>query len=64
MDINELRSVVTVISLLTFLGIVWWAFGVKGNKQRFEEAANLPFADEEAERIELGLPRNEQRNAS
>jgi cytochrome c oxidase cbb3-type subunit 4 len=55
---------VTVISLLTFLGIVWWAFGVKGNKQRFEEAANLPFADEEAERIELGLPRNEQRNAS
>jgi cytochrome c oxidase cbb3-type subunit 4 len=64
MDINELRSVVTVVSLLTFLGIVWWAFGVKGNKQRFEEAANLPFADEEAERIELGLPRNEQRNAS
>lgn len=64
MDINELRSVMTVVSLLTFLGIVWWAFGVKGNKQRFEEAANLPFADEEAERIELGLPRNEQRNAS
>ena len=64
MDINELRSVVTVVSLLTFLGIVWWAFGVKGNKQRFEEAANLPFADEEAERIELGLPRNEKRNAS
>ena len=54
----------TVVSLLTFLGIVWWAFGIKGNKQRFEEAANLPFADEEAERIELGLPRNEQRNAS
>jgi cytochrome c oxidase cbb3-type subunit 4 len=64
MDINELRSVMTVVSLLTFLGIVWWAFGIKGNKQRFEEAANLPFADEEAERIELGLPRNEQRNAS
>ena len=61
MDINDLRSVMTVISLLTFLGIVWWAYGVKGNKQRFEEAANLPFADERADRAELGLSRNEQR---
>ena len=64
MDINDLRSIMTVVSLLTFLGIVWWAFGVKGNKQRFEEAANLPFADEEAERLELGLPRKEERKAS
>jgi cytochrome c oxidase cbb3-type subunit 4 len=64
MDINDLRSATTVISLLTFLGIVWWAYGVKGNKQRFEEAANLPFADEGADRAELGLPRNEQRKTS
>jgi cytochrome c oxidase cbb3-type subunit 4 len=64
MDINDLRSLMTVVSLLTFLGIVWWAFGVKGNKERFEQAANLPFADEEADRVECGLPRNEQRNAS
>jgi len=65
MDINDLRSIVTVVSLLTFLGIVWWAYGVKSNKQRFEEAANLPFADVEAERAELGLPScNEQRKTS
>jgi cytochrome c oxidase cbb3-type subunit 4 len=64
MDINDLRSIMTVVSLLTFLGIVWWAFGVKGNKQRFDEAANLPFTDDDAERAELGLPRNEQRKAS
>jgi cytochrome c oxidase cbb3-type subunit 4 len=64
MDINDLRSIMTVVSLLTFLGIVWWAFGMKGNKERFAEAANLPFADEEAERAELGLNRNEQRKAS
>jgi cytochrome c oxidase cbb3-type subunit 4 len=64
MDINDLRSATTVISLLTFLGIVWWAYGVKGNKQRFEEAANLPFADEGADRAELGLSRNEQRKTS
>ena len=47
MDINDLRSIMTVLSLLTFLGIVWWAYGMKGNKKRFEEAANLPFADED-----------------
>ena len=64
MDINDLRSATTVISLLTFLGIVWWAYGVKGNKKRFEEAANLPFADEGADRAELGLSRNEQRKTS
>ncbi|MFZ2854273.1 MAG: cbb3-type cytochrome c oxidase subunit 3 [Rhodocyclaceae bacterium] len=64
MDINDLRSIMTVISLLTFLGIVWWAFGVKGNKERFETAANLPFSDDEADRVELGLSRNEQRKAS
>lgn len=64
MDINDLRSIMTVVSLLTFLGIVWWAFGVKGNKERFEAAANLPFSDDEADRVELGLSRNEQRKAS
>ena len=65
MDINDLRSIVTVVSMLTFLGVVWWAYGVKSNKQRFEEAANLPFADEEADRVELGLfSCNEQRKTS
>ena len=44
MDINDLRSIGTVGSLLTFLGIVWWAYS-RNNKQRFDEAANLPFAE-------------------
>ena len=65
MDINDLRSLVTVVFLVTFLGIVWWAYGLRGNKKRFEEAANLPFADEEADRIELGLSSgNEKRKIS
>lgn len=54
MDMNDLRSIVTVVSFMTFLGIVWWAYGVKTNRQRFEEAANLPFSDEEQELIETG----------
>jgi len=63
--INDLRSVVTVVSLLTFLGIVWWAYGLKSSQKRFEEAANLPFTDVDAERAELGLSsREEQRKTS
>ena len=60
MDINDLRSIVTVVSFLTFLGIIIWAYGLKSNKKRFEEAANLPFAEEEVDRAELGLPSGTQ----
>lgn len=60
MDINDLRSIVTVVSLLTFLGIVAWAYGAKSNKKRFEEAANLPFAEEEVDQAELGLSSRHQ----
>lgn len=45
MDINFLRSVVTVVSLLTFVGIVVWAWS-RRNKAGFDEAAMLPFKDE------------------
>ncbi|MQY51639.1 cbb3-type cytochrome oxidase subunit 3 [Rhodocyclus gracilis] len=55
MDINDLRALMTVVSFVTFLGIIWWAFGVKANKARFDEAAQLPFSDEAADRAELGL---------
>ena len=51
MDINDLRSLVTLVSFLTFLGIVAWAYGLKSNKQRFAEAANLPFAEDDAPEI-------------
>jgi cytochrome c oxidase cbb3-type subunit 4 len=44
-DINDLRSIVTVVSLLTFLGIVGWAWS-RRNKASFDEAARLPFQDE------------------
>jgi len=49
MDVNDLRSVVTLVSLLVFVGIAVWAWS-RGNKARFEEAAGLPFADEDSER--------------
>lgn len=45
MDINTLRAIVTVVSLVTFLGIVMWAWS-RRNRERFDEAARLPFQDE------------------
>lgn len=45
MDINDLRSIVTTISMLTFVGIVVWAWS-KRNQSEFDEAAQLPFTDE------------------
>lgn len=57
MDINDLRSATTVLALLTFLGIVWWAYR-KGSKQSFDEAANLPFAeDDDADVVKPPRPR-------
>ena len=45
MDINDLRSIVTTISMLTFVGIVVWAWS-KRNQPGFDEAAQLPFTDD------------------
>jgi len=42
MDVNTLRSVTTVVSLLVFLGIVCWAWS-KRRSADFEQAARLPF---------------------
>ena len=46
MDVNDLRSAVTVFSLVVFLGIVGWAWS-KRNRDSFDEAAQLPFQDEQ-----------------
>ena len=41
-DINTLRSAATLVSFVTFVGIVWWAWS-KRRTEDFSEAANLPF---------------------
>ena len=43
MDINTLRSIVTVLAFACFVGIVLWAWS-KRNQDRFEDAARLPLA--------------------
>jgi cytochrome c oxidase cbb3-type subunit 4 len=55
--VSDMRSVVTLISMATFIGIVLWAYSAK-RKDDFEEAARLPFADEEDLNKTEGEPRH------
>jgi cytochrome c oxidase cbb3-type subunit 4 len=43
--ILDARPAFTLISFLTFIGIVVWAYSGR-RRADFEAAANLPFADE------------------
>ena len=48
MDIvNGLRSLSTVLFFLIFLGIVAWAYSSR-NRSSFDEAAALPFQDDDS----------------
>ena len=42
MDITTLRIAATLASLATFLGIAWWAYS-RRNRDRFDQAARIPF---------------------
>jgi len=46
MDINTLRSIVTVLAFAAFIGIVLWAYSDR-SKAGFEQASRLPFTEEE-----------------
>ncbi|MDC3332789.1 cbb3-type cytochrome c oxidase subunit 3 [bacterium] len=48
MDLNTLRGLSTVFAMAAFFGICWWAYSGR-RKKDFEQAANLPFADENEE---------------
>ena len=45
MDIGMLRGLGTAVVFIAFIGLVFWAYNGK-RKGSFDEAANLPFADE------------------
>ena len=46
MDVNTWRELATVAAFVTFIGIWVWAWA-RGNRERFEEAAQLPFQQED-----------------
>lgn len=45
MDINTLRGIGTILALLAFIGVTVWAYS-SYKKKDFDEASQLPFADE------------------
>ncbi len=45
MDINDLRGISTLFLMIAFIGLCFWAYSSK-RKKTFDEAAQLPFADE------------------
>ena len=46
LDLNMLRAGVTVLSFAGFLAIVWWAMS-RRNQAAFDEAAQLPFLEDD-----------------
>lgn len=45
MEAETIRGVGTLVLLVSYVGLCVWAFW-PGNRQRFQEAARLPFHDE------------------
>ena len=59
MDINDLRGLSTLALMIAFVSLCVWAYSKK-RKKDFDDAANLPFADEELNQRTL---QEEKRNA-
>ena len=45
MDLTFIQSIWTIVVMVVFVGIVIWAWSGK-RKQRFEDAANIPFNED------------------
>lgn len=52
MDINTFRAMSVVLVALAFAGVCWWAFS-PSRKQRFKDAAELPFAEDTDQKQKL-----------
>lgn len=50
MDYGTFQGILTIIVMLTFIGIFAWAYSSRRQKA-FDEAANLIFSDEEIDKI-------------
>lgn len=48
-----LAIISTLLMVPVIIGIAWWAFSPR-RKKRFDDAANLPFADEKKSKRDSG----------
>lgn len=49
-EMGLLRGMITLVTLLTFLGICWWAYRPE-NRTRFEEDGMLAFGEDDLQQI-------------
>lgn len=45
MDQGILQGIGTILTMIAFLGVCWWAYSSR-KKKDFDEAAQLPFVDD------------------
>jgi cytochrome c oxidase cbb3-type subunit 4 len=45
MDRGTLQGLATVLALLAFVGVVWWAWSGR-QKQKFDQAARMPLEED------------------
>jgi len=60
MDLNELRGFHTLLVMAVFIGIVWWAYS-SHRKKANDEAAHLPFDDDDVEKRTLEQEQTENK---
>jgi len=61
LDINEARTVVTVLGLVCFIAITLWAFSSRARKG-FDEAALLPFSEDDLPALKGGQTKEGNKN--
>ena len=54
-DINFMRGLSTILVMVAFFGVCWWAYGSKKRKEGFDEAAMMPFQDEHLDHVESNI---------
>ena len=45
MDRGNLQGLATLLALLAFVGVVWWAWSGR-QKQKFDQAARMPLEED------------------
>lgn len=45
LDMGVIRGLITILTMAAYFGIFWWAYR-RGNRERFETDALMPFVDE------------------
>ena len=50
MDSGTISGIVTLLFIVVFIGIVWWAYSQR-NRKDFDAASRLPFEEDDARTV-------------